>query len=90
MEPYFPKEDPVFKNCAIYSQDIAHGVGIPETKEIAQYVIGHLEKNHAMLKSLYLALGKGKIGTFLATKFGSHEDLFQEVVYGQLAIEDDV
>jgi len=92
VAPYSEQDyDLVTKNCAIYARDILRGAGLPETKELGQFIVDRLEKDPDTLEKLHLALAKGRFRALSSVlRVGSNKGLFEKVVYSQLDIKDDI
>jgi len=92
VAPYSEQDyDLVTKNCAIYARDILRGAGLPETKELAQFIVDRLEKDPDAPEKLHLWLAKGRIRALSSVlRVGSNKGLFEKVVYSQLDIKDDI
>ena len=80
--------DTIIKNSAHYASDIWRGVGLPETEEMAQFFIHHLEGDPGALGQLHSALGRGRSLALSMRHFGGSKGLFDEFVYSQLEIKD--
>jgi len=92
VAPYSEQDyDLAAKNCAIYARDILRGAGLPETRELGQFVVERLERNPETLEKLHLALARGRFRALSSVlRVRSNKGLFEKVVYSQLDIKDDI